>query len=109
MKKHFLISSLTFGSIFLLSGYLHTPAQAQTYNPSQSTTFQRNEKDASGLNSGVIDGFNPLDLIHNSNFQRRSASDFQEDSNEEINKAAEEFKRRQLQQLQNTNQQQPSK
>jgi hypothetical protein len=108
MKKHFLVSSLTLSSIFFLSGYFHTKVEAQTFNPSQPTNFQRNERDASGLDGGVIDGFNPLDLIHNSNFQRRSPADFQDDSNQEINRAAEEFKRQQLQKLQNTEQQKPA-
>ncbi|MDV2998694.1 MAG: hypothetical protein N5P05_000300 [Chroococcopsis gigantea SAG 12.99] len=101
MKKPLFIFSLTVSSIFLAWGNVKTGLHAQTLNPSEPA-FQKNEKET-GLNGGIIDGFNPLDLIHNSNFQRRSSSDFQDDSNQEIDKAASEFKRRQLEQLQNTN------
>jgi hypothetical protein len=41
-------------------------------------------------------------LIHNSNFRRsRDGSEFQEDSLNNINEAAEEFKRKQREQLEN--------
>jgi hypothetical protein len=41
-------------------------------------------------------------LIHNSNFRRsRDGSEFQEDTRNNINQAAEEFKRKQREQLEN--------
>jgi hypothetical protein len=98
------MKTLFFTLAFL--GAVTFTVQAQTYtNPNNRNTggnFQRNELNPS---NSIGDGsFNPLDLIHNANFYRgRNSSQFQEDTQEGLNKQAEEFKRRQQEQLQQNN------
>ncbi len=62
-------------------------------------TFQNNEQDGNYGELGNI--FNPLDLIHRANLGRsRNAGDFAEDTQTGLNRAAEDFKKLQQQQLQ---------
>lgn len=63
--------------------------------------YQENEQDAfTGSTFG--NSFNPMDLIHNSNFRRsRDSSEFQEDTNSELQNAAEKFKLQQQEAIQN--------
>ena len=63
-----------------------------------STPFQDNEK--SPLYG---EGINPMDLIHNANLlNSRSASDFAEDTDKNLNQAADDFKREQQRRIQET-------
>lgn len=75
-------------------------AIAQQAPNSNQSGYQTNERSATG--SSTLGDFNPLNLIHNANLQRsRGSAEFREDSNTEINRAAEEFKRQQRERLQN--------
>jgi hypothetical protein len=81
-------------------GFCSLPTLAEPYNGTTTGDFQKNEVNpASG---GLGDGsFNPMNLIHNANFNRgRDASQFQDDSRDVLDKKAAEFKRLQQQQLQ---------
>jgi hypothetical protein len=69
---------------------------AQPVNQKQPDPFQSNEQ-----NPLYGNGINPLDLIHNANLlNSRSAQDFIEDTNENLDKAADDFKKLQLQRMQ---------
>ncbi|BFM38568.1 hypothetical protein [Synechocystis sp. LKSZ1] len=82
-------------SLFLMSAQ---PTPAQTHNSTTNDGFQSNEQNVNGFGTS---GFDPLSLIHNANFSRsRNSSDFADDTNQNLNKAAQEFKRQQQQQLQ---------
>ncbi|MBP0016867.1 MAG: hypothetical protein J7647_04835 [Cyanobacteria bacterium SBLK] len=62
-----------------------------------STTegFSGNESDPLFGEGG--DNFNPLDLIHNANFSNgRTMGQFQQDTQRQLNRASEDFRRRQL-------------
>lgn len=60
-------------------------------NNGQPQPFQSNEK-----NPLHGDGINPLDLIHNANFlNSRNGEDFAEDTNRNLDSAAEDFKQQQ--------------
>lgn len=70
-------------------------AQGINRTNGQPDPFQRNEK-----NPLYGDGINPLDLIHNANFLNgRNSADFAEDTNVNINNAAQDFKRQQQQRM----------
>ncbi|WP_373480113.1 hypothetical protein [Geminocystis sp.] len=69
----------------------HNSVNAQTIKNGQPQPFQSNEK-----NPFYGDGINPMDLIHNANFfNSRNGADFAEDTNQNINSAAEDFKQQQ--------------
>ncbi len=75
--------------------------KAQAVNLKEPEPFQSNEK-----STLYGDGFNPMDLIHNANLlNNRSSSDFAEDTNSNINKAADDFKKQQLERMQQMQQQ----
>ncbi|XLQ12179.1 MAG: hypothetical protein KPI85_03570 [cyanobacterium endosymbiont of Epithemia adnata isolate EadnSB Bon19] len=60
--------------------------------------YQSNEQESTGELGNI---FNPMDLMHRSNLQRsRNAGDFAEDTNNNLNKAAQEFKLIQQKRLQ---------
>ena len=76
---------------------------AQNANFNEQEPFQQNEQNP--LYGGS--NFNPMDLIHNANFfNSRSGADFAEDTNKNIDSAADDFKKQQLQKLIEMNQQQ---
>lgn len=82
------------------ASHLPGPALSQSLEGSQPVEYQRNEVDGTGISS-LGTNFDPMQLIHNSNFSRsRNASEFAEDTRDSLNSAAEEFKRLQRQQLQ---------
>jgi hypothetical protein len=92
-------SSLFLATILLVGADFNPQLLAQSLNPSQPD-YQKNERSSDGRDA--LGGFDPLDLIHNSNFRRsRDGSEFQEDTRNNINQAAEEFKRKQREQLEN--------
>jgi len=71
---------------------------AQTQNPQEPPAYQSNELDPT---KGAFSGFDPMSLIHNANLSRsRDGSTFAEDTQNSLNKAAENFKRQQQLQLQ---------
>ncbi|MGP0128458.1 MAG: hypothetical protein ACTMUB_04070 [cyanobacterium endosymbiont of Rhopalodia musculus] len=64
----------------------------------EENNYQNNEQDPAGELGNI---FNPMDLMHRSNLQRsRNAGDFAEDTNNNLNKAAQEFKLIQQRRLQ---------
>ena len=64
----------------------------------EDNSYQSNEEDPAGEFGDI---FNPMDLMHRSNLQRsRNAGDFAEDTNNNLNKAAQEFKLLQQRRLQ---------
>jgi len=74
------------------------PASAQYRAPGNADGFQNNEQDPS---KNSFSGFDPMSLIHNANLSRsRNGYDFAEDTQQQLNKAAEEFKKQQQLQLQ---------
>lgn len=88
--------SLGFGMITCL-GQL---SLAQTYNPDENT--QPNEESINGT-STFGNSFKPLDIIHRANLGRgRDMSEFNQDSQDNLNDAATEFKRLQQERLQNS-------
>ncbi|NCR46563.1 MAG: hypothetical protein GPJ09_22030 [Microcystis aeruginosa SX13-01] len=90
-QKMLIKSSLFLATILLVGA---------DFNPQVLAQSLKNERSSDGRDS--LGGFNPLDLIHNSNFRRsRDGSEFQEDTRNNINEAAEEFKRKQREQLEN--------
>ncbi len=73
------------------------PAQAQVTAPGE-TPYTANEVDPS--KQGLGNGFDPMSLIHNANLSRsRNGSDFAEDTQRNINKAADQFKQLQQQRM----------
>ena len=98
-QKMLIKSSLFLATILLVGADFNPQLLAQSLNPSQPD-YQKNERSSDGRDA--LGGFDPLDLIHNSNFRRsRDGSEFQEDTRKNINQAAEEFKRKQREQLEN--------
>lgn len=86
-------------SLLVGLGFWTESSMAQV-NPNNNG-YQENEQDA--MTGGTLgNSFNPMDLIHNSNFRRsRNSSEFQEDTNSELQNAAEKFKRQQQEAIQN--------
>ncbi|MEB3193421.1 MAG: hypothetical protein VKL42_24020 [Snowella sp.] len=76
-----------------------TLAQTQYQPPTQQPLgYEASEKDPMKSSVG---GFDPMSLIHNANLSRsRTGEDFAEDSQRNLSKAAEAFKKMQQQQLQ---------
>ena len=98
-QKMLIKSSLFLATILLVGADFNPQLLAQSLNPSQPD-YQKNERSSDGRDA--LGGFDPLDLIHNSNFRRsRDGSEFQEDTRNNIDQAAEEFKRKQREQLEN--------
>ncbi len=101
MKKSLILTSLT----SLLFGFA-APAIAQTEDysngllqPNTEGEFQKNEIDSTG-ESTFGSGFDPMQLIHNANFRRsRNGAEFAEDTQNNLNNAADEFKKLQQQRL----------
>ncbi|MCW6035259.1 hypothetical protein K4A83_03090 [Spirulina subsalsa FACHB-351] len=89
---------LSLGVFLSFLGGATSPLLAQTnHNPSREG-FQNNE-----VNSlfGNTEGLNPFDLIHRATMGNgRSLGDFRRDSNRQLNRASEEFRRLQLERMQ---------
>lgn len=91
-QKTLTICILTMGLMNLFTPI--TNAQ-NNVNSQQNQPFQSNER-----NPFYGDGINPLDIIHNANFfNSRSGSDFAEDTDDNLNSAAESFKQQQQQRM----------
>lgn len=79
---------------------------AQSVNPLDNRDrdgYQTNEQDNLGGSIGGDGSFNAFDLIHRANMNRgRNMGEFDQDTNNGIQNAAEEFKRQRDQQLQQT-------
>lgn len=78
----------------------NTPINPVT--PNNNGTFQDNEI---GTFDGLENGsFSPLDLMHMMNMGgRRSLGEFRQDQNNNLDNAAEDFRRRQMELLNNNN------
>ena len=75
---------------------LINPALAQ-YKDQEGGAYQSNEEDPM---SGTLGGIDPVDLIHNANLSTgRSAEEFNEDSQLQIQNSAEEFRRLQQERM----------
>lgn len=81
--------------IGLISVFSPITNAQNSLNRQQNQPFQSNER-----NPLYGDGINPLDLIHNANLiNSRSSSDFAEDTENNLNSAAESFKQKQQQRI----------
>lgn len=90
--------ALSLGICGLLMG-IEKSAFAQLQNPQEPPIYQNSEQDPS---KGSFSGFDPASLIHNANLSRsRNGADFATDTQENLNKAANDFKRQQQLRLQN--------
>lgn len=78
---------------------LENAAFAQFQNTQDPVGYQKSEQDPNKTMFGS--GLDPMSLIHNANLGRsRSGSDFAEDTQQSLGKAAAEFKRQQQLQMQ---------
>ena len=76
-------------SVTLVTGITNT-----AFAQSNSDGYQSNEQDP--MYGGSFGGLNPTDLIHRAKLQNgRSAEEFTQDSQSQINNSASDFKRRQ--------------
>jgi hypothetical protein len=90
--------ALSLGICGLLMG-IEKSAFAQLQNAQEPPIYQNSEQDPS---KGSFSGFDPASLIHNANLSRsRNGADFAEDTQQNLNKAANDFKRQQQLLLQN--------
>lgn len=88
-----LIAGLGIAPIFL--GEASFAQQAPIRHNSTTEGFQGNESDPLFGEGGET--FNPLDLIHNANFSNgRTMGQFQQDTQRQLNRASEDFRRQQL-------------
>ena len=79
---------------------LMSPTFAQ-YRDQEDGAYQSNEEDPM---SGTLGGIDPIDLIHNANLSTgRSAEEFNQDSQTQIENSAEEFRRLQQERMQQDN------
>lgn len=84
--------TITLGFISFSQNYVN----AQNINNQQPQPYQSNEVNPMYGTSG----FNPMQLIHNANFLNgRNGDEFAEDTNKNINSAAEDFKQQQLKRM----------
>jgi hypothetical protein len=98
--KNLLIITASFGLILISARANY----AQPVNLDQPDPFQSNEK-----NPLYGDGIDPMKLIHNSNLLNgRSSADFMGDTEENLDKAAMEFKKQQLLRIQQQQESQSS-
>lgn len=82
---------------------LSAVGQTSPYPENSNDGFQSNEQDS----TFGADGFNPLDLIHRSRMMnRRSMGEFSQETQRNINRASDDFRRQQLELLQQQMQQQ---
>jgi hypothetical protein len=102
-KKIALFVTVSLGT-FLGAIALANPSFAQSVNPIDNRDrdgYQTNEQDNLGGSLGGDSSFNAFDLIHRANMNRgRNLGEFDEDTNNGIQNAAEEFKRQRNQQMQ---------
>lgn len=91
--KHLLAITTTLG-LSLISALA---IKAQSVNEKPPQPFQSNEQNPLYGEGGI----NPMDLIHNANLlNNRSSADFISDTNENLDKAAQDFKQQQLERMQ---------
>jgi hypothetical protein len=100
MKPTKLFSQLTkitlIGSTFFLISSLNQASFAQVTNNQNSDGYQQNEQDSFGGQGG----FNPFNLIHNANLGiSRSMGEFKQETEQNLNDAAAEFKRLQIERI----------
>lgn len=89
-------SQLTITAIGIACTFLVTPALAQDRD-GEDSGYQSNEENPM---SGTLGGIDPIDLIHNANLSTgRSAEEFNQDSQLQIQNSAEEFRRLQQERM----------
>ena len=95
MKNYLSRLTITLGLGVACSFGLMMPVFAQSND--QNDNFQSNEKDPM---SGTLGGIDPIDIIHNANLSTgRSAEEFNQDSQLQIQNSAEEFRRLQQERM----------
>lgn len=83
-----------------MGSYCNSVSAQITNSQNSEVKYQSNEQ--SSTDNSSLGSFNPLDLIHNANLRRsRDAGQFEEDTNTNLNQAADDFKRLQQQRMQN--------
>ncbi|MGI0480437.1 hypothetical protein ACN4EE_06570 [Geminocystis sp. CENA526] len=102
-------NSPIFTSVIMTLGFIamsHNSVNAQSIgNNQQPQPFQSNEVNPMHGTSG----FNPMQLIHNANFfNSRTGEEFVEDTNKNIDSAAQDFRQQQLQRMMEMQKQQQS-
>ena len=89
-------SQLTIIAMGIACTLLVSPALAQNRD-AEDGAYQSNEENPM---SGTLGGIDPIDLIHNANLSTgRSAEEFNEDSQLQIQNSAEEFRRLQQERM----------
>lgn len=95
--KHIFTITASFALILISA----TPNYAQSANLKKTDPFQKNEVNPLYGTGGL----NPMDLIHNANFLNgRSDAEFYQDSNDNLDSAADKFKKEQLLRMQQNEQ-----
>jgi hypothetical protein len=103
MKTTLILTTLTplvlgFNSITLAQSEDY-PSVDGLLQPNTQGELQKNEIDSTG-ESTFGSGLDPMQLMHNANFQRsRNGAEFAEDTRNNINNAANEFKKLQQQRI----------
>jgi hypothetical protein len=96
----------TFGVALLLFSGMRQPTLAQL-SSSNSDGYQSNERDPLYGGDGI--NLNPMDLMHNaSQMDRKSGDDFDRDSQQSITDSAANFRKQQLERINNQKPQTPS-
>jgi hypothetical protein len=104
MQSLFSLSQITLSLTFFFISGIRQPTLAQFSN-TDSDGYQSNERDP----LYGSDGLNPIDLIHNaSQINDRSGEDFDRDSQQSISNSAADFRKQQLERLNNQKPQSPS-
>jgi hypothetical protein len=110
MKTQFSLPKITLTAVFAvvlvgISG-LGQSSLAQFTNK-DSEGYQSNEQDA--LYGSGSDGFNPMELIHRANLGNgRSSEEFDRDTQQNISNSAADFRKQQLERMNNRNSSTPS-
>ena len=98
--------SLTFSLALVLSPGIQQPTLAQFSN-SNSDGYQSNERDPLYGSDGI--NLNPMELMHRAGqMNDRSGEDFDRDSQQNITNSAADFRKQQLERMNNQKPQSPS-
>ncbi|MEC4985645.1 MAG: hypothetical protein SAJ37_20960 [Oscillatoria sp. PMC 1068.18] len=91
--------TLSFGIAGIISCLGQSATLAQNVDPQEGDVYQSNERDT--FSGSLGDGsFNPFNLIHRANLTGdRSLDEFRQESTENLNNAADDFRRLQLERM----------
>jgi len=110
MQKKIPLTNFKYLSISLVSALTFVACLAQltlAQSLNEQDNFQSNEVDSFGGSTFGGGSLNPLDLIHRANLSNgRSVDEFNQDSSENLNDAATDFKRKQQEMLLNQQEEQ---